>query len=103
MYEGINNWSFLLGLPVGILVAGIPVYFYWRKGKKERHFDERYNQVHQQARSISWFVMYFLLLITWGVAIIVEGFSLVFFLFAGLWLIHLLSYFLSAFIVAKKK
>lgn len=33
MYDGFNTWSFLLGLPLGLVIAGIVWFINWRIGK----------------------------------------------------------------------
>ncbi|MFJ7935490.1 hypothetical protein [Sporosarcina sp. NPDC096371] len=96
MYEGFDIWTFLVGLPLGLLIASIILFMNWKKGKKERRFDERYTTVHQHARSISWGVTTAAILIAWTIVIIVEGPGLAFFILTGLWVTHMVSYGIGA-------
>ena len=80
MYEGFDIWAFLAGLPLGLVIWGIVHYFMWKKGKKERMFDERYTNLHRHARAISWKVMTVAILIAWIIVMIVEGAKLAFFI-----------------------
>lgn len=98
MYEDFSLGSFLLGLPLAIVVATIVLFISWRRGKKKRIFDERYTQIHRHARTISWFVTTFAILIVWAIVIIFEGPGLSFFLLTGLWVTHMLSYLIGAII-----
>ncbi|WP_252504104.1 hypothetical protein [Sporosarcina sp. Marseille-Q4943] len=101
MYEGFDIWAFLAGLPLGLVIWGIVHYFTWKKGKKERLFDERYKNLHRHARSISWKVMTVAILIAWFIVMIVEGAKLAFFILTALWFIHMLSWVVGAAIVNK--
>lgn len=100
MYEGFNIWG-LLGLPLGIAISAVVLYFSWRKGKKERRFDERYTTVHQQAKSISWGATTITIFVVWMIVIVVEGPGLTFFLLTGLWVVHMLSYIIGATVASK--
>lgn len=102
MYEGFSIWSFLSGLPLGLLIAGIIFYFSWRKGKKERRYDERYTRIHEQARSISWIVTYFTILILWAFVLIMEKPGLAFFVLTGLYVIQMVSYVIGSIIATRK-
>ncbi|QTD42843.1 hypothetical protein [Sporosarcina sp. Te-1] len=102
MYEGFDVWAFLSGLPLGLAIAGIILYFSWRKGKKERRYDERYTNVHRQAKSISWGTTSVAILVAWAIVIIVEGPGLAFFILSGLWAIHMISYGVGAAIASKQ-
>lgn len=102
MYEGFDIWSFMAGLPLGLLIASIVMYMSWRKGKKERRFDERYTRIHEMARSFSWRVTTVTILIVWAIIIAVEGPGLSFFLMSGIWVIHMLSYGIGAAIANSK-
>lgn len=102
MYEGFDIWAFLSGLPLGLAIAGIIFYFSRRKGKKERRFDERYTNIHRQARSISWGATTVAILIAWAVVMVVEGPKLAFFILAAIWVIHMISYGIGAAIANKQ-
>ena len=102
MYEGFDIWTFLMGLPLGLTIASVLIFISWRKGKKERLFDERYTRIHQHARSISWVITTFTILIVWGIVIIVEGPGLTFFLISGMWAVHMVSYAVGGAIASKK-
>ena len=101
MYEGFNIWGFL-GLPLGLTVTVVVLFFSWRKGKKERRFDERYTRIHQHARSISWAATTGAILVGWMIVIIVEGPQLAFFILAGIWAVHMLSYAIGAAVASSK-
>jgi len=101
MYEGFDIWAFMAGLPLGLVIAGIVYYFVWRKGKKERLFDERYKNIHRHAKSISWMVTSVAILIAWTIVMIVEGAKLAFFIMTALWTIHMLSWAIGAAIASK--
>lgn len=92
MYEGFDLGAFLMGLPFGITTALIVLFFVWRKGKKERRFDERYENIQRHAKSIGWGVTTIALLIGWAIIILTEGASPAFFIFMGVWVVHMLSY-----------
>ncbi|BAQ08668.1 hypothetical protein OXB_0196 [Bacillus sp. OxB-1] len=102
MHESFDLGSFLVGLPLGILIASIILFISWRKGKKERRFDERYTRIHEQARSFSWRVTTATILIVWGIIIVVEGPRLAFFLMTGIWVAHMLSYAIGAAIASSR-
>ncbi|MFS0577234.1 hypothetical protein AB1K83_16485 [Sporosarcina sp. 179-K 3D1 HS] len=102
MNESFDIWSFMAGLPLGLLIASIVMFISWRKGKKERRFDERYTRIHEQARSFSWRVTTVTILIVWGIIIAVEGPRLAFFLMSGLWVVHMLSYAIGAALAGRK-
>lgn len=102
MYEGFDIWAFLAGLPLGLVIWGIVHYFMWKKGKKERMFDERYTNLHRHARAISWKVMTVAILIAWIIVMIVEGAKLAFFILSALWMIHMLSWMVGAAIANKQ-
>lgn len=102
MYEGFDLFTFFLGLPLGLVIAGIVLYLSYKKGRKERRFDERYTTIHQYARSISWIVTTFTILIVWAIVIIFEGPGLAFFLMSGMWTVHMVSYGIAGAIANKK-
>lgn len=101
MYEEFDIWSFLLGLPLATVFVVIVLFINWKRGKKKRIFDERYTKIHRYARTISWFVTTFMILIIWGIIIIFEGPGLSFFLITALWVIHMLSYLIGTLIANK--
>ncbi|EGQ20064.1 hypothetical protein HMPREF9372_3607 [Sporosarcina newyorkensis 2681] len=102
MYDGFNIWSFLLGLPLGLVVAGIVWFINWRIGKKQRRYDERYRNIHRQARSYSWFATTGAVLIGWMVAMLLEGPGVAFFILTAIWVIHMTSYGVGAAIANSK-
>lgn len=102
MYEGFHIGSFLLGLPLGLAVTGVILLFSRRTGKKERRFDERYTTIHRNARSISWGVMTAVILIAWIIVMFIERPSLAFFIITAIWVAHMLSYGVAAFIEDNK-
>jgi len=96
MYEDFNIWTFLAGLPLGLLVAGGVWLLTRRKMKKERAFDERYWSIQKEARSFSWMATTAAILAAWMIVLIVQGPKLAFFLLTGVWVVHMLSYMIGA-------
>ncbi|WJY27697.1 MULTISPECIES: LPXTG cell wall anchor domain-containing protein [Sporosarcina] len=96
MYDNFNIWTFLAGLPLGLLIAGAVWLLTRRKLKKERAFDERYRTIHRHARSISWMATTAAVLAAWMIVLIVQGPKLAFFLLTGIWVVHMLSYMIGA-------
>ncbi|WP_153731893.1 hypothetical protein [Sporosarcina obsidiansis] len=96
MYEGFTIWSFLLGMPLGLAIAGIIWYINWKVGKKQRRFDERYKNIHRQARSYSWVATTIAILIGWMAVMLMEGPGIAFFIFTAIWVIHMTSYIVGA-------
>lgn len=92
MYEGFDLFSFLIGLPLAIVIIAIVFLIMRRIGKQKRWFDERYIRIHEKARSLSWTVTTITILIVWLIIIIMEGPGLAFFLMTAIWVIHMLSY-----------
>lgn len=101
MYENFNLFSFLLGLPLAIVITIIILFTNRRIGKKKRWFDERYTKIHENARSVSWIVTTITLLVVWMIIIILEGPGLSFFLITGIWVIHMASYAIGAAVASK--
>lgn len=102
MYEGFDLGAFLMGLPFGITISLVVLLFVWRKGKKERRFDERYENVQKHAKSIGWGATTIALLIGWAIIILTEGASPAFFILMGIWVVHMLSYIVARAIVDAK-
>lgn len=102
MYEGFDFWTFMAGLPLGLAIWGVVYYFVRKKGKKERLFDERYKNIHRQARASSWMVMTGAILIAWIIVMVVEGAKLAFFIMTALWVIHMMSWAIGAAIASKE-
>ncbi|MDI2586750.1 DUF3796 domain-containing protein [Psychrobacillus sp. NEAU-3TGS] len=92
MYEGFDLFSFLIGLPLAIVIIAIVFLVMRRIGKQKRWFDERYVRIHEKARSLSWTVTTITILIVWLIIIFMEGPGLAFFLMTAIWVIHMLSY-----------
>lgn len=81
----------LSGLGIGV-VCMIIVYFVNKHyGKKKRIFDERQQQITNQAKAASWNITFIVLLVAWAVVIIFEGISFSFFLMAVLYILHCFS------------
>lgn len=102
MYEGFSLLSFLYGLPLGLLIAGVIGLFTIRRGMKERRYDERYNKIHGGARSFAWFATYFVLIVMWAIVLIYEPPGLAFFIITIVFIVHVISYWVSAVILSKK-
>ena len=98
MFEEFDLLTFLIGLPLAIVIMSIVFIIKRKIGKKKRWFDERYNRIHEKARSYSWLATTVTILVVWMIIIVVEGPGLSFFLLTGLWLVHMLSYTIGAFI-----
>ncbi|MCG3088677.1 DUF3796 domain-containing protein [Sporosarcina cyprini] len=90
--------GFITGAGAVLLVALI----YFRKGRKERRFDERYEAVHTKARTISWAITVIVLALMWLCALIIEGVSLAFVLVASAYGIMLISYAVAVMILNKR-
>lgn len=102
MYEAFDIWSFLLGFPLALVITIVVLYMSWRKGRKERRFDERYKLIHTQAKSISWGVTTATILLGWMIVMIVDGPKLAFFIFMGIWVAHMLSYLIGTAVASAK-
>jgi len=102
MREDFDLLAFMLGLPTGIGIALTVWYFIWRKGKKERRYDERYKRIQEQAKSLSWSLTVLAIVIAWAIVIIFEGPGLAFFLFTALYVIAIVSYGVTSAIAEKK-
>lgn len=92
----------LSGLIFGVLVSSVVMYINYRIGKKQRRFDERYEQIHNKARSISWGVTCIAIILGWGAVIIVEGPGFAFFIMTGIYVIAMFSYIVGAAFASKK-
>ena len=103
MHEGFDWLSFLIGLPLAIVIITIVALVNQRIGKKKRWFDERYQEIHNKARSFSWIVTTVSMLVVWLVIIFMEGPGLAFFLMTGLWVIHMFSYLLGTIMAQKEE
>ncbi|MFC4411551.1 DUF3796 domain-containing protein [Chungangia koreensis] len=91
------NWlAGLSGLVTGVLVASLVMYINYRIGKKQRRYDERYEQIHNWGKAIAWSVTVLALVIGWGVIIVVEGASLAFFILSGIYVISMVAYAIGA-------
>jgi hypothetical protein len=87
----------LSGLGIGII--GIVAAFYFQKkiGRKKRLFDERQQQITNQAKALSWNVTMVVILVAWAVVMIVDGISFAFFLLTAIYVFHCLSLILTTF------
>ncbi|MBE1554915.1 DUF3796 domain-containing protein [Sporosarcina limicola] len=102
MREDFDLLAFLLGLPLGLVITLSIGYFVWKRGKRQRRYDERYKRIQEQARSLSWAVTIFTLVIAWAIIIIIEGASLSFFLISGVYVLAMITYGIGAAIADKK-
>ncbi|MFF2755732.1 hypothetical protein ACFVR1_18725 [Psychrobacillus sp. NPDC058041] len=98
MHEEFDLFSFLIDLPLAIIIMIIVFTINRRIGKKKRWFDERYTKINEKARSISWISTTFAILIAWMIIIAMEGPGLSFFILMGIWLVHMISYTIGAII-----
>ena len=90
--------GFITGAGVVLFIA----FLYFRKGSKERRFDERYQEVHTKARTLSWSMTLFVLMVMWLGTLIYEGPGLAFILLASAYGIMLISYGIGALIYNKR-
>lgn len=102
MRDDFNLIAFMSGLPTGIIVAGIIFYFVWRKGKKERRYDERYKRIRERAKSFAFGITMLVIIIAWAIVMIFEGATLAFFLITGIYVIAMVSYIIGCTIFEKK-
>lgn len=96
------NLSTLVGFIVGFSTFAIFFYINYRIGKKQRRFDERYQQVQKHARSLAWGISTILLVSAWTITYFVEGLGFSFFLLTFVYVSHLIAYVISAYIADKK-
>jgi len=90
--------GFITGAGVVLFIA----FLYFRKGKKERRFDERYEEVHAKARTLSWSLTLIVLMLMWLGSLIFEGPKLAFLLLATAYGVMLISYGIGVLIMNKR-
>ncbi|WP_025783110.1 hypothetical protein [Sporosarcina sp. D27] len=90
------------GFIVGFGVVSIIALIYWRKGKKDRLFDERYEKVHVKARTVSWITFVGLSYLLAIAALIIEGLTLASMLLTSLYGVGLITYFIAVLIYNRK-
>lgn len=90
------------GFIVGFGVVSIIALIYWRRGKKDRLFDERYEKVHVKARTVSWITFVGLSYLLAIAALIIEGWALASILLASLYAVGLITYFVAVLIYNRK-
>lgn len=86
----------IAGFFTGAGVVLLLLFLYIRKGKKEKRFDERYEEVHSKARTISWSITLILLTLMWVAAIVLDLGTLPFIFGISAYSVLLLSYIVSA-------
>lgn len=97
------DWlSTAAGILTGVGIVSIIILIVWRRGKKARLFDERYEKVHVKARTASWIVFVGLTYILAIAALIIEGWKLASMLLTILYVAGLLTYYLAVFIYNRK-
>lgn len=101
MMEFISPAS-LSGFFTGFGLVTLLAIYLWRKGKKERRFDERYETIRGKARTFSWGITIIVIFMMFLGAIIYEGFKLAALLLGILYAVILLTYWLSAFVLNKR-
>lgn len=102
MNEMLNNLVGLGGLVFGVL-SGLAAYFFARRNmKKKRQLDERYQNIHVNARSSAWLATSAFIVIAWAVIILVEGASFAFFVMTFLYIAHCVAYGVTSFQQAKQ-
>lgn len=90
--------GFFTGFGLVLLIA----IYKWRKGKKERRFDERYEIIHGKARTFSWSVTVVLLIVMTIGVVIYEGLNLAAILLAIVYVVILLTYWIAVAVLNKK-
>lgn len=90
--------GFITGAGVVLLIA----FLYFKKGKKERRFDERYQEVHEKARTVSWSITLITLMLMWVGALIFEGPKLAYLLLSSAYGVMLISYGIGVVIMNKR-
>ncbi|REB04715.1 hypothetical protein DVB69_16640 [Sporosarcina sp. BI001-red] len=97
------DWlSTAAGFITGVGMVSIIILIIWRRGKKARLFDERYEKVHIKARTASWIVFVGLTYILAIAALVIEGWKLASMLLASLYVVGLVTYFVAVLIYNKK-
>lgn len=86
----------IAGFFTGAGVVLLLLFLYIRKGKKEKRFDERYEEVHSKARTISWSITLIVLMLLWVAAIVFDLGTLPFIFAISAYSLLLLSYIVSA-------
>ncbi|MFD1206746.1 MULTISPECIES: hypothetical protein [Sporosarcina] len=86
----------IAGFFTGAGVVLLLLFLYIRKGKKEKRFDERYEEVHSKARTISWSITLIVLMLLWVAAIVFDLGTLPFIFAISAYSVLLLSYIVSA-------
>ncbi|WJY27698.1 hypothetical protein [Sporosarcina trichiuri] len=92
----------IAGFFTGAGVSLLLLYLYFRKGKKYRRFDERYERIHTLARNVSWSLTLVTLTAMWITLLLMEGPKLAFYLVLSAYIVLLLSYMSSVFILNRK-
>ena len=90
--------GFITGAGVVLFIA----FLYFRKGRKERRFDERYEEVHTKARTISWTITLIILMFMWLGSLLFEGPKLAFLLTTTAYGVMLISYGIGVVIMNKR-
>ncbi|WOV86575.1 DUF3796 domain-containing protein [Sporosarcina oncorhynchi] len=90
--------GFIVGAGVTLLIA----FLYFKKGEKERRFDERYEQVNAKAIKLSWVTTLIVLLIMWLGVLIYEGAKIAFLLSVSAYGVLLISYGAALFFYNRK-
>lgn len=102
MYEGFSLWSFLLGLPLGLVITAIVLYITRKKLRKANAYDERYVTVHTKGQAFAWKCSTIAIILAWLYVMISEKIGTAFFVLTFLWLVQMVSYIIGA-IVANAK
>ena len=92
----------IAGFVTGAGMTLLLLYLYVRKGKKERRFDERYEQVHSLARNVSWSLTLVVLTAMWITLLLTQGPALAFYLVLSAYGVLLVSYLISVFYLNRR-
>ncbi|KGA97459.1 hypothetical protein AJ85_14140 [Alkalihalobacillus alcalophilus ATCC 27647 = CGMCC 1.3604] len=80
------------GIFLAIIIQLITWYFVRRNGQKKYLYDERHKQTTSFAKATAWNVSFVVILVAWFIIAVVEGASLAFFLFTGVYIIHTIAF-----------
>lgn len=96
MYEGFNWLTFIIGLPLGLLIVFVALFIQKRILQKKRAYDERYTTIQVYARSTGWQVTTGAIIIAWIYILLTEPIGSAFFVITFLWIAHQMGYLIGA-------
>ncbi|MBD7985861.1 DUF3796 domain-containing protein [Sporosarcina sp. Sa2YVA2] len=90
--------GFITGAGIVLLLA----FIYFKKGNKQRKFDERYEQVNAKAIKFSWISTLIVLLFMWLGVLIYEGAKLAFLLSVSAYGVLLITFGVAHFVYNRR-